>query len=551
MKMQESQNNNVLCDACHGNEKLTAVKSCLQCVTSFCETHLENHKTAARLMKHKLIDPVENLEDYICEKHEKPLEFFCRDDRLFLCLICFEIGHNTHNIVLIEQESGGQRTQLVQTQAEVEMMIQDRIKKTEEIKSSVKTNKNNSVKILTALIHCIEKCQAELLDVMEQKQKTAEKQAKELIKELEQEITELKRRHAELEMLSHTKDHLHFLQTCSSVSGPPQVKSWTSNIIDMNIDLNTEILDKALQSLQEKIKMELKNFFEITHCPHRPSIVQETSGSDSGSTDSVPSHPLLVFESSSVMEKRDVSAILSKQQDTLTEVLKPTTSSVQTEDKIYFNDKSSTPSPKSVEKINKKVFVTADLSTIQKLYAVNVILDPNTAYPKLNLSKDGKQVKHGGSWRDVPNNPERFNSSACVLGKDGFSCGKFYYEVEVGEKTEWDLGVARESIKRKGKITVCPNKGFWCIWLRNGCEYVANESHPVSISLKDKPQKVGVFVDYEEGLVSFYNVGTKALIYSFTGQSFTEKIYPFFSPCNKRRDENTMPLIISTSLCNY
>lgn len=65
-----------------------------------------------------------------------------------------------------------------------------------------------------------------------------------------------------------------------------------------------------------------------------------------------------MFESSSVMEKRDVSAILSKQQDTLTEVLKPTTSSVQTEDKIYFNDKSSTPSPKSVEKINKKVFVT-------------------------------------------------------------------------------------------------------------------------------------------------------------------------------------------------
>uniref|UniRef100_A0A8C0Y2U5 Uncharacterized protein n=1 Tax=Cyprinus carpio carpio TaxID=630221 RepID=A0A8C0Y2U5_CYPCA len=547
MKMQESQNNNVPCDACHGNQKLSAVKSCLQCVTSFCETHLENHKTAARLMKHKLIDPVENLEDYICGKHDKPLELFCRDDRTFLCLICTEIEHNTHNIVPIEQESGDQRTQLEQTQAEVKMMIQDRIKKTEEIKSSVTINKNNSVKILTALIHCIERCQSELLEVMEQKQKTAEKQAEELIKELVQEITELKRRETELEMLSHTEDHLHFLQTCSSVSAPPQVKSWTSNITDMNIDLNTETLDKALQSLQETIKMELKKFFEITHCPYRPSTVQETSGSDSGSTDSVPSHPLLVFESSSVMEKKDVSAILSTQQGTLTEVLKTTASSVQTEDKIYFNDKSSTPSPKTVEKINKKVFGTADLSTIRKLYAVNVILDPNTAYPKLNLSKDGKQVKHGGSWRDVPNNPERFDSSACVLGKDGFSCGKFYYEVEVGEKTEWDLGVARESIKRKGKITVCPEKGFWCIWLRNGGEYVANESSPVSISLKDKPQKVGVFVDYEEGLVSFYNVGTKTIIYSFTGQSFTEKIYPFFSPCNKRSDENTKPLIISTT----
>lgn len=153
-------------------------------------------------------------------------------------------------------------------------------------------------------------------------------------------------------------------------------------------------------------------------------------------------------------------------------------------------------------------------------------------------------MKHSGSWRDVPNNPERFDSSSCVLGKDGFSCGKIYYEVEVGEKTEWDLGMARESIERKGKVTVCPENGFWSIWLRNGDEYVANESCPIPLSLKDKPQKVGVFVDYEEGLVSFYNVETKALIYSFTGQSFTEKIYPFFSPCNKRGDVNTKPLII-------
>uniref|UniRef100_A0A673G7T6 B30.2/SPRY domain-containing protein n=1 Tax=Sinocyclocheilus rhinocerous TaxID=307959 RepID=A0A673G7T6_9TELE len=167
---------------------------------------------------------------------------------------------------------------------------------------------------------------------------------------------------------------------------------------------------------------------------------------------------------------------------------------------------------------------------LKSLTKLNVILDPKTAYPKLILSKDGKQVKHSGSWRDVPNNPERFDSSACVLGKDGFSCGKIYYEVEVGEKTEWDIGVARESIERKGKVTVCPENGFWCIWLRNEGEYVANESCPVPLSLKDKPQKVGVFVDYEEGLVSFYNVETKALIYSFTGQSFTEKIFPFFSP---------------------
>lgn len=110
MKMQKSPNKpNVLCDACHGNKKQMAVKLCLQCVTSFCETHLENHKTAARLKRHKLIDPVENLEDYICGKHEKNLELFCRDDQTFLCLFCIEAGDKTHNIVPIQQDSENRR----------------------------------------------------------------------------------------------------------------------------------------------------------------------------------------------------------------------------------------------------------------------------------------------------------------------------------------------------------------------------------------------------------------------------------------------------------
>lgn len=183
---------------------------------------------------------------------------------------------------------------------------------------------------------------------------------------------------------------------------------------------------------------------------------------------------------------------------------------------------------------------------------MDVILDPNTAYPKLVLSKDGKQVNYDGTWRDVPNNPERFDCSPCVLGRDGFSCGRFYFEVQVSDKPEWDIGVARESINKKGKITVCPENGFWTIWLRNGNEYMANDSSPISLCPKQKLETVGVFVDYEEGLVYFYNVETKSLIYSFTGQSFNEKLHAFLSPCNSRGGVNTKPLIISTDpQCNY
>ena len=104
--------------------------------------------------------------------------------------------------------------------------------------------------------------------------------------------------------------------------------------------------------------------------------------------------------------------------------------------------------------------------------------------------------------------------------------------------------MARESINRKENIQLSPQWGYWTICLRNGNEYKALDAPSVRLSLKSRPQKVGVFVDYEEGLVSFYDVDTAALIYSFTGCCFNGKIYPILSPCNNDGGNNAAPLII-------
>lgn len=95
----------VSCDSCPKKKMRTAIKSCLHCGTSFCESHLEPHKTAEKLMKHKLINPVKNLEEYICKKHERPLDFYCRDDQTAICQFCTESVHRTHNTVPLEKES--------------------------------------------------------------------------------------------------------------------------------------------------------------------------------------------------------------------------------------------------------------------------------------------------------------------------------------------------------------------------------------------------------------------------------------------------------------
>ncbi|XP_056335327.1 E3 ubiquitin-protein ligase TRIM39-like [Danio aesculapii] len=440
----------IMCDVCE-DRKLNALKSCLVCQSSYCQTHLEPHLRVAGLMKHKLMDPVRNLEDYMCQKHDRPLELFCRDDQTCVCSICSVKDHKNHKTVPVEEESEEKKIQLIK---DLQQMIQERILKIQEVKHSAEVRKINSekekaahVELFTDLIRSIERCQTELLEMIEEQQKLAEKQEKELIEELEQEITELKMRNTRLEQLSHTEDHLHLLQIYSSLQcRAADTRNWPK--ISVKTQENLETIRRAFKKLK----------------------------------------------------------------DTLNEKLSQVGSS--------------------------------KLKWMQQ-YAVDVTLDPDTANPHLILSDDGKQVNHGDIRQKLPNKPQRFDYCVSVLGKEGFSSGRFYFEVQVKGKTDWTLGVVRESVNRKGVFTASPSDGYWTVGLRNGNEYEACAGPAVSLSVRVKLQWVGVFVDYEEGLVSFYDVESSSHIYSFTGQTFTDTLYPYFSPYPNNAGTNSNPLIIT------
>uniref|UniRef100_A0A669EQ15 Uncharacterized protein n=1 Tax=Oreochromis niloticus TaxID=8128 RepID=A0A669EQ15_ORENI len=408
-EQQAAKPGEVPCDVCTGT-RLKALKSCLVCQTSYCQTHLEPHLTVKRLKRHQLIDAVENLEDRMCTKHDKPLELFCKTDQTCVCVLCSVLDHKNHEFVPLREEYEGKKAELEKTEAEIQQMIQKRRLKIQEITESVKMSKDaadrqkaEGVQVFTALMESVERRLKELMKEIEDKQETTEKQAEGLIKDLEQEISELMERSSEVEQLSRSEDHLHLLQSFSSLKAAPPTKDWTE---------------------------------------------------------------------------------------------------------------------------------------------VDVTLDPDTAHPYLILSDDGKQVYCGDVRKKLPDNPERFSLCPCVLGEQSFSSGRFYFEVQVKGKTKWDLGVATESINRKRQIRLRPQDGFWTVGLRNGNEYKALAGPSVRLCLHPGPEKVGVFVDYEEGLVSFYDVGAAALIYSFTGCSFTHKLHPFFSPCPNYGGKNSAPLII-------
>uniref|UniRef100_A0A8C6T5C7 Bloodthirsty-related gene family, member 1 n=1 Tax=Neogobius melanostomus TaxID=47308 RepID=A0A8C6T5C7_9GOBI len=178
-------------------------------------------------------------------------------------------------------------------------------------------------------------------------------------------------------------------------------------------------------------------------------------------------------------------------------------------------------------------------------FAVDVTLDPDTAHPRLVLSKDLKQVHDTDVWKQLPDSPQRFTNHVIVLGKQSFSSGRFYFEVQVKGKTMWTLGVARESVNRNGQISGCPKDGYWTIRLINRDEYKACDDPSVPLSPQRPPQKVGVFVDYGAGLVSFYDVDSADLLYSFTNCSFRGNLFPLFFPELNKGGTNSAPLIIS------
>lgn len=190
----------------------------------------------------------------------------------------------------------------------------------------------------------------------------------------------------------------------------------------------------------------------------------------------------------------------------------------------------------------------AELKRIEK-YSVDVNLSAKTAHPFLWVSDDRKQVRHTDKLQEVPENPKRFDRVGNVLAKESFAGGRCYWEVEVGEKIEWTLGVARQSVNRKGKFTVCPANGFWTLSLKAGGQYIANTSPVTQLALDQRPKKFGVFLDYNEGRVSFYCADSGVHIQTFTDK-FTDRLHPFFSPGRMHGGRNSAPLVICSSFCS-
>lgn len=158
--------------------------------------------------------------------------------------------------------------------------------------------------------------------------------------------------------------------------------------------------------------------------------------------------------------------------------------------------------------------------------AVSLTLDPDTAHARLALSEDGKRVRWEDTRRAVPEHPERFDSSRCVLARQGFTSGRHYWEVQVTHGAAWAVGVAKESVPRKGRISVRPELGIWAVG-QCGRQCQALTSPAVPISLPEPPEVVGVYLDYEAGRVAFLDPRREVPMFAYPPASFGgERLLP-------------------------
>ncbi|XP_066471689.1 zinc finger protein RFP-like isoform X2 [Tiliqua scincoides] len=179
-----------------------------------------------------------------------------------------------------------------------------------------------------------------------------------------------------------------------------------------------------------------------------------------------------------------------------------------------------------------KKFKDSLVSGLQ-LQEAKVTLDPDTAHPKLILSEDHKSVRYGDEWQDLCDKPERFDYWCFVLGREGFTAGRHFWEVTVGSEEAWSVGIARKSVRRKGDFDCSPKEGIWDMGMWAGKCRVSNPVDNASLSLSQELKRIRVTLNCTGGRVSFFDADTGAQLYLYSEASFCEEtLLPFFYVVN-------------------
>ncbi|XP_046907669.1 tripartite motif-containing protein 16-like isoform X2 [Hypomesus transpacificus] len=498
----------VTCDLCTGPRKQRALKSCLVCVVSYCQTHLQPHYQVPGLKKHKLVEATSGLQEMICSSHDKLLEVFCRTDQQCICMLCTMDEHKGHDIVSAKAVRQEKQNKLVRSQQEVQQRVQQREKELKELQQAVESLKLSgqtaeklSETIFIDMVHSIMRRRFEVNYLITAQQGAAVSQAEGLLERLEQEIAEVRRRDAELEKLSHTEDNILFLQnyqSLSSTSVSSDVPSPPTNYVPpvQYFKHVTEVVSELREKLEELIQREWSNISTTAPTPPPPP------------TPTPPPEP--------APEPAPDGYIVTTKRSILWVFLALVIYLI-----LQHNPVSTV-----------EVFLPLEPKTRADLlsYSCQLTLNPNTAHKLLSLSEENRKVTCiRRRQQRYPNHPERFTRCCQVLCREALS-GRCYWEVE-WRGDDVHIAVSYKDISRTGDNSYFGSDDkSWVLRCSSGGYTFRHNSVDTAVP-GPQSSRVGVYLDHRAGTLFFYSVISEIMILFLRVQTtFTQPLYFGFCP---------------------
>ncbi|XP_056148371.1 tripartite motif-containing protein 16-like [Lampris incognitus] len=462
----QSKTGDVLCDFCT-TRKQKAVKSCLLCLASYCETHLQSHYEYPALMKHKLVKSTGQMREKVCAQHDKLLEAFCRTDQTSVCVLCMMDEHKHHDTVPAGTERTEKQKQLGSTLQKSQRRIDERVKKWQDLRQAVEAVKHSAQMVLdenerifTELLRSIERKYNEVKEMVRSHEKTTVTRAEILLDRLEEEITLLRKKHMDLEKLSHTDDHIHFLQSWQSLSGPSGYEDL--NNVSVAPYYSFDATKRAIAAL--KLQVEEVSKTEISKIS---ATVKE------------------VYITQELTTKTTEDSVMREEPQTRDDFMK---------------------------------------------YSCQLTFDLNSVHPNLHISEGNKRAKMLSEPKDYPDHPDRFNHWQQVLCREGLNGRRCYWEVD-WRGTEIDVAVTYRGIRRKGNGNECSlgwNDKSWSLYCSESKYSFVHNNKSIDIAVPSAT-RIGVYLDHKAGTLAFYSVSESMQLLHQVQTSFRETLYPAFS----------------------
>ncbi|XP_041030658.1 tripartite motif-containing protein 16-like [Carcharodon carcharias] len=461
----------VPCDSCPRDHKLRAVKSCLVCLTSYCEGHLRPHRESSAFREHRLTEPVSDVALRRCHKHRKPLESFCRTDRSCICWVCALIEHGDHEVITVDEEAACRQKLITARKVELQEHLQataDVIGKWKQnidcIQESAQRVKSNVVSKFNELLRAVEKAQSEAVEFLEREELDELNHAEAAKKELEQKWTQLRHEKVRLEALSKTNDSIHISQ--ESLTFSEIMENPTSPPSTIGLETKLGKVERAIARLSTLIKEHFQSAWMKN--------LENTIFTDDEERSSKP--PL-----SAAPQEQPLLPETGHREDLLQ-------------------------------------------------YRCQVTLDPSTVQRQLCLSDGNQQVTNiYPRSEDYEECSARFDLCTQVLCRESLSAGQFYWEVELNDGDAM-IGITHKRIGRKGSENCCilgRNDFSWCIefWYNNVSAWHNNQETRLHV---ERFERIGLYLNCPAGTLSFYGVSDQiSLIHQFQA-TFTEPMHPAF-----------------------